>query len=234
MTVNTHFIDMIDAAFLKIVCPERKLSELEVLVEPFKKACVKYEIVSIRRVAAFIAQMSTESLLVYDVQENLNYSADGLAATWPNRYAINPKSTGKKIPNDLAKKLHRKPEAIANNVYADRMGNGNEASGDGWRFRGTGLKQLTGLRNWYLFGLTVMMTALEAIVYGRTLEGSVMSAAWFWNTNGLNDLAETPGVEDETKRINGGYNGLEDRRTRFNNGVNELLRRERLARGIIK
>lgn len=230
MTVDTRFIDMIDVPFLKIICPERNDATLAALVQPFKDACIKYNISSLRQVAAFPAQMATESGLIYDREENLNYSADGLANTWPNRYATNPKDKGKKIPNALAKMLHRKPQAIANNVYANRMGNGNEASGDGWKYRGFTLKQITGHDNWFAFGKAMGMTIDQALAYGRTVEGSVAAAAWFWNTNGLNALADTPGVEDETHRINGGYNGLVDRRTRTNNGINELIRRERLAR----
>jgi putative chitinase len=227
--VDMHFIDMIDAPLLKIGCPERSLAQLEPLVAPFKKVCIENDISTIRRIGAWIGQISVESGLIYDREENLNYSAQGLANTWPNRYAVDPRAKVK-VPNALAKKLNRNPMAIANNVYANRMGNGSEASGDGWKYRGFTLKQITGCSNWTAFGKSVGMTADQALAYGRTVEGSVAAAAWFWKTNGLNPLADSPGVEDETHRINGGYNGLDDRRTRFNNVVNELLRRERLLR----
>jgi putative chitinase len=225
-----YLITQIDTALLKIVCPERSLVQLEPWVKPIQDACVKYDITTIRRIGAFIAQMAHESSLVPGQQENMNYSAKRLAEVW-QRYAVNPNAPAKlRQPNALAKKLAGKPEAIGNNVYADRMGNGPESKGLGYKMRGTGPGQLTGFDNFTNFGKSVGMTALAAVEYAKTVAGGVDSFAWFWNEKKLNPLAETPGVEDETQKINGGQNGVEDRRTRFNNGVNEMIRRERLRR----
>jgi putative chitinase len=104
------------------------------------------------------------------------------------------------------------------------MGNGNEASGDGWRFRGGGPLQLTGRDNWTGFAKAMGMSLDDALAYGRTVEGGVMTAAWFWEANDINRLADTPGVADESKKINGGVNGLADREAKFNALVAALLR----------
>ena len=119
-------------------------------------------------------------------------------------------------------------QAIANDVYANRMGNGPPSSGDGWKYRGNGPPQLTGANNHKAFAEAVGMTVDEAIAWIGTVEGGIAAAAWFWDENDLNRLADTPGVEDETKAINGGTIGIGDRREKFNALVAELLRREKL------
>lgn len=228
--MDIKYITMIDAGLLKIACPERTTSELVAWVDPIKKACLQYNISSIRQVASFISQMAHESGFKLGAREDTNFSAKRLAQVWPNRYAINPKAALEhRLPNDLAKRLGGNAIAIANNVYANRMGNGDEASGDGYKFRGSGPKQLTGRSNITRFGQSVRMNVDQALAYILTLEGGVMSAGWFWKENDLNPLADSPGVEDETQRINGGLNGLEDRRARFNNVISELLKRDRLS-----
>lgn len=227
--MNTNYISMIDAALLKIACPERSINELIPWVEPIKKACLQYNITSIRQVASFISQMAHESGFKLAAREDTNFSAKRLAQVWGNRYAINPKAAPEnRIPNSLAQRLGGNPIAIANNVYANRMGNGDEDSGDGWTFRGAGPKQLTGRYNMSEFGKSVKMGVNQALAYILTLEGGVMSAGWFWQTNNLNPLADSPGIEDETKKINGGLNGLDDRRKRFNNVISELLKKDKL------
>ncbi len=229
--MDIKYITMIDVSLLKIACPEQTVQKLSAWVDPIKKACLHYDISSIRQVASFISQMAHESGFKLGAREDTNFSAKRLAEVWPGRYAINPKAAVKdRLPNDLAKKLGGNAVAIANNVYANRMGNGNEASGDGYKFRGAGPKQLTGRANIARFGQSVKMTVDQALAYILTLEGGVMSAGWFWKDNDLNPLADSPGVEDETQRINGGLNGLEDRRTRFNNVLAELLRKDRLRK----
>jgi len=208
-------IGMIDTALLRIACPERSESDLMPWVNPVQTACLKYGIDNVRRVAAFLAQMAHESGMVPGREENLNYSAKRMTEVWPSRF-----------PNIAAATPYaNNPQKLANKVYAGRMGNGDEASGDGWRFRGTGPGQLTGRSNWTGFGRSIGSEAEQAIEYGRTLEGGVMSFAWFWRENGLNTLADTPGVEDETRKINGGTLGLADRKARFDRVVAELLRR---------
>lgn len=172
----------------------------------------KYNITNKERIAAFIAQTAHESANFTALSENLNYSADGLARTWPNRFAV-PKTT---TPNLLAKSIQRNPEAIANHVYGNRMGNGNVESGDGWKFRGRGLIQLTGKENYTRFSKVIDKTLDQTIVYLETKEGAVESACWFWNNNNLNALADKQDMTTITKRINGGLNGFDDRMKKYN------------------
>ena len=153
------------------------------------------------RQAHFLSQVAHESGSLNTVSENLNYSAEALQKVFKKYF---PDSA-------IAWKYARQPQAIANRVYANRMGNGSEASGDGWKYRGAGLIQLTGKNNHEAFAKAVGKP-LEAVGdYLRTPEGAVHSACWFWATNGLNKLADADDVRAVTKRINGGYIGLEDR-----------------------
>lgn len=157
------------------------------------------------RKAHFLAQVAHESGDLNILTENLNYSASGLIKVF-----------GKYFPGvELATKYARRPEAIANRVYANRMGNGLESSGDGWRYRGAGLIQLTGKNNHKAFA-DASGKPLEAIGdYLRSYEGAVHSAVWFWTKNGLNKLADQNDIMGITRRINGGYNGLQDRTEKF-------------------
>lgn len=223
-------IDLISVCVLRAACPERTEAQLLPWVEPIKAACRKFEINTIRRIAAFISQMAHESGLIPGREEDLRYSAKRMAEVW-QRYAANPSAKPKdRQPNSLAQKLAAAgPQAIANDVYANRMGNGPPESGDGWKARGAGPGQLTGMDNWRAFAKAMGMTVDEALAYGRTVEGGVMAFAWFWEENDINRLADTPGVEDETRRINGGQHGVDDRRARMNRAVNALLEAERLA-----
>lgn len=207
-------IDLIDAQLLQIAAPETPAVELAAWVQPIKDACKRFEIDRVRRVAAFIAQMAHESGL-RPRTENLNYSAERLMEVWPNRFPTMAEAT----------RYSRNPEKLANYVYGGRMGNGPQASGDGWRFRGTGPLQVTGRDNFTRFAEAMDMSIDDAVAYARTIEGGIMAAAWFWEENDINRLADTPGVEDESRRINGGTNGLADRRARFDRVVKELLRR---------
>lgn len=155
------------------------------------------------RICHFLAQILHESgHLKYKV-ENLNYSAKALRSVF-----------GKYFPNDqLAKEYERKPEKIANRVYANRMGNGNEASGEGWKFRGRGLIQLTGKTNYDACGKACGLNLIESpdclIDYP---ENSILAACWFWNKNNLNQYADKDDIVTITKRINGGTNGIDDRK----------------------
>ncbi|BCS55178.1 glycoside hydrolase family 19 protein [Geobacter sp. SVR] len=166
------------------------------------------------RLAMFLAQTGHESDGFTDLTENLNYSAEGLARTWPTRYAVDPKAATK-VPNDLARRLHRQPEAIANNCYANRMGNGPESSGDGWRFRGYGLIQLTGRANREAFAKAIGQPLDAAEAYLLTYEGAIESACWYWSTRNINPLADAGNVLAVTKSINAGVNGLADRQARY-------------------
>lgn len=172
----------------------------------------QYEINTSERIAAFLAQCAHESGGFVFIKENLNYKWASLRKTFP-----------KYFPTDaLAQQYEKQPEKIANRVYANRMGNGSEESGDGWRFCGRGLIQLTGRENYTRFGNSLNMTAEEASEYMETFEGAAQSACWFWEANNLNKWADSNDLVTLTKRINGGTNGLEDRCNYYNNIINIL------------
>ena len=173
------------------------------------KVLPKYGIDTERRIAHFISQCAHESNNFRNLEENLNYSAKALNSVFGRYFG-----PGKRD----AAEYERKPEKIANYVYQDefrssKMGNVNP--GDGWLFRGRGLKQLTGRDNYTRFGKSVGMTAEEAAEYVATPAGAVESACWFWDTNKLNTIADTDDVAKMTKKINGGNIGLEDRQKRY-------------------
>lgn len=165
------------------------------------------------RMAHFLAQTAHESGGFRLIEENLNYSADGLNKIFPKYFVRAGRDA-----NEFA----RKPEAIANIVYASRMGNGAPESGDGWKFRGRGLIQLTGRNNYTAFAEACDMDIEEAVEYLTTPEGAIESAAWFWDENDLNTLADRDDVTAVTKRINGGTIGLDDR-IKHTNEFKELL-----------
>lgn len=149
----------------------------------------EYEITTIPRVSAFLAQTAHESMNFTALSENLNYSAKGLMKTWPSRFP------SVAIANQYA----HKPQNIANKVYANRMGNGPESSGDGWKFRGRGLIQLTGKENYTWFAESIESDVNNMPTYLETFEGAVQAAAWFFETNNLNhyaDINDFDGVSD--------------------------------------
>ena len=159
-----------------------------------------------RRLAAWLATIAHESARLTSVVENLNYSAQGLAQTWPARYAD---MTGQ--PNATAQRIARKPEDIANLTYAGRLGNGSAGSGDGWRYRGRGLIQITGRANYAQSGAEL---GLDLINEPEQLEQpylAAMSAAEWWHRHGCNQLADTGDMAAVTRRVNGGLTGLDDR-----------------------
>jgi putative chitinase len=161
----------------------------------------EYEINTPQRMAAFLAQCAHESGGFLAIKENLNYRAASLRKTF-----------AKYFPTDeLAQQYANKPQAIANKVYANRMGNGDEASGDGYRYSGRGLIQLTGKDNYFWFAASINLTPEAASEYMETFEGAAQSACWFWETNNLNTWADAGDILTLTKRINGGTIGLEDR-----------------------
>jgi putative chitinase len=172
----------------------------------------EYGINTPARVAAFVAQCAHESGNFRLLKENLNYSAASLMRVWPSRF-----------PNmEIAQQYAMKQEKIANRAYCDRMGNGSEASGDGWKYAGKGLIQLTGKDNYTWFAESIE-TPLEQIPeYLQTFEGSVQSACWFWETNNLNQWADVGDILTLTKRINGGVIGLEDRKKHYAHALHVL------------
>jgi putative chitinase len=164
----------------------------------------EYEINTPQRIAAFIAQCAHESGNFVFLKENLNYKAPTLRKLFAKYFPTD------ELANEYAN-LPNKQEAIANKVYANRMGNGDEASGDGFRYCGRGLIQLTGKDNYTWFAASIGITPDEASEYLQTFEGAAQSACWFWETNNLNQWADKGDILTLTKRINGGTIGLEDR-----------------------
>ncbi|EQM71744.1 glycoside hydrolase family 19 protein [Pseudomonas tohonis] len=182
-----------------------------VFVSAINAAAARFNITSPVRLAAFLAQVGHESGELTRLVENLNYSAQALASTWPARFAEDPQARVK-TPNGLAFRLQRQPEAIANAVYGGRMGNGPAASGDGWRYRGRGLIQLTGKAN---HAAASTELGVDLVAHPELLEvpeHAAMAAAWFWASRGLNELADRGDFEGITRRINGGLTGLAERR----------------------
>jgi putative chitinase len=160
-----------------------------------------YEINTPLRVAHFIAQCAHESGNFVFIKENLNYKAASLQ-----------KIFAKYFPTaELAQQYANKPERIANRIYASRMGNGNEQSGDGYRYCGRGLIQFTGKDNYTFFAGSLGISVEEASEYLATFEGAAQSACWFWEQNNLNRFADANDVKGLTRAINGGYIGLDDR-----------------------
>ncbi|MFW4994584.1 glycoside hydrolase family 19 protein [Pseudomonas aeruginosa] len=169
-------------------------------------AMKRFGITSPVRVAAFLAQVGHESSQLNRLVENLNYSDQGLAATWPSRYRG---ADGQ--PNALAQRLARNPRAIANNAYASRNGNGDEASGDGWRFRGRGLLQITGRANYRAAGAGLGQPLEAEPELLEQPEHAARSSAWWWAAHGLNGLADSGRFALITRTINGGMNGQVER-----------------------
>lgn len=187
----------------------------DIVLEEIPSTIQKFEINTILRLCHFLSQCAHESGGFKYSVENLNYSTKGLLATFP-KYFNQP---------GLAEAYARKPEKIASRVYGGRMGNGDEPSGDGWKYRGRGYIQLTGKNNYLNFDKFVN----EDIIKDPNLVATkypLLSAAWFFNTKGLNKVADKGATEavvkDVTKRVNGGYNGLVDRIKYFNKYYNIL------------
>ena len=165
------------------------------------------------RVAAFIAQTAHESGGYRSLKENLNYKAATLMKLWPKRFP----------DQATADSYAGQPEKIANYVYADRMGNGPTESGDGYRYCGRGLLQLTGKDNYSKFADYAGIAVEDAPGYIETPRGAVHSACWFWYVNDCNTYADASDIEGLTKRINGGTIGLDDRIKHYNHAVDVLV-----------
>jgi putative chitinase len=211
----TPGIDQLVAAGIKRDVAERWLPHVQ-------NAMARFGINTERQVAAWLAQTAHESGGYTMLVENLNYRAATMAACWPARFGVkNPDGTwakdakGARVPNKFALALERKPEAIANVVYSSRMGNGPVESGEGWLYKGRGLKQLTGKENYTRCG-----KALELDLVGNPdlllqPQGAALSAAWFWASNKCGPLADAGDFVGLTKKINGGTIGLPDREKRY-------------------
>ena len=181
-------------------------------LEPLEATFVKYDINTPQRQAAFIGQCAHESGNFKTLEENLNYSSQALMRVWPSRFP------------DLATamKYAYHPEMIANKVYGGRMGNGVEETGDGWKYHGRGLIQLTGKENYANCGSGIGVDLLSNPNLLNTPEYAALSAGWFWNKKGLNALADVQDYETMTKRINGGVLGLDDRKAKIAKALSVL------------
>jgi putative chitinase len=181
-------------------------------IEAFDQLLPDYEINTPKRVAAFIAQCAHESGGFRFLKENLNYKAESLMKTFPKYFS----------DKDTANAYAKQPAKIANRVYANRMGNGDEASGDGFKYCGRGLIQLTGKSNYSWFAASLEISPEEASAYLETFEGAAQSACWFWESNNLNVEADAGDIKKMTKKINGGYIGLDDRIKHYEHALHIL------------
>ena len=170
----------------------------------------KYEITTANRIAGFFAQVGHESAGLKTLEENLFYRAETLDKIFPKYF----KNAGRN-----AAEYAKQPEKIANIVYASRMGNGDTASGDGYKFRGRGAIQLTGRENYTNFGKTIGLTAEQVIDYVQTKKGALESACWYWKSRNLNAACDASDIVKMTKLVNGGTIGLEDRKKHYNEAL---------------
>ena len=200
----------ITAEHIKAIFPKYKYPDdlADALTESFDK----YEINTVNRAAGFLAQCGHESAGFTVLKENLNYSAEGLNKTFKKYFPTLADATP----------YARNPEKIANKVYANRMGNGPESSGDGYKFRGRGAIQLTGHDNYTKFAESVGMDVDSAVADLETLDGAIESACWFWKTNGLNAICDADDIVKMTKRINDGTIGLDDRKKHYEHAKHVL------------
>lgn len=197
---------MVTLEILQAICPKTKKTVLSGYVEPLNVTADYYEMfVNKKRIAGFLAQIAHESGGFNFVIENLNYSADGLRKIFSKYFTT----------QELASQYARQPDKIANRVYANRMKNGDEVSGDGFKFRGRGLIQLTGRDNYTRFSEALGISIEETIQYLETPNGAVVSAGWFWDNNNLNKYCDNDDFIGLTKRINGGTIGLADRKHHY-------------------
>jgi len=181
-------------------------------IEAFDQLLPDYEINTPKRIAAFIAQCAHESGGFRFLKENLNYKAESLMKTFPKYFS----------DRDTANAYAKQPAKIANRVYGNRMGNGDEASGDGFKYCGRGLIQLTGKSNYSWFAASLEISPEEASAYLETFEGAAQSACWFWESNNLNVEADAGDIKKMTKKINGGYIGLDDRVKHYEHALHIL------------
>jgi putative chitinase len=190
-------------------------------LEAVRVTCREFEINTPQRVAGFLSQTSHESGGYTMLTENLNYKAATLAACWPNRFAVlgadkKPiKENGKNVPTAVANSIAGKPELIANLVYSSRMGNGPAESGEGWLYRGRGLKQLTGKFNYEKCGAALGLDLVGNPDLLLEPMAAARSAGWFWKANNLSAFADANDIKGMTKKINGGLIGYEQRQALY-------------------
>lgn len=192
--------DHLDPA-LKAVAPRLTTDERAAWITAMGEPLLKAGITTPRCVAAFLGQCSQESGGFRDMEEDLSYSAARLCEVWPTRFPT----------LEAAEACALQPEALANRVYSNRMGNGDEASGDGWMFRGRGLIQITGRAAYQRFAEAMGMTLDQAVEHAATQAGAADSAAWYWSVNELNAPANAWSIDLITRKINGGMAGAAER-----------------------
>ena len=199
-----------------MVSPDQ-LKELKISadwVDPLNETFERFDISTPIRQACFIGQAGHESGNFTRLSEGLSYSPERLMQIWPKRF-----------PNmEIAQKYARNPKALANNVYANRMGNRDEASGDGFRFAGAGLFQLTGHSNFYHAGQALGEDFVMQPELVKTPRFAALTAGWFWDTHKLNQMADARDFKGMCRKINGGFHGLEDRDSRINKALAILKR----------
>lgn len=175
--------------------------QADVFARPLGDAMEHYNIVGPVRQAAFLSQIGVESGQLQRMTENLSYSAKRLMEVWPARFPFLASTDG----------YVNNPQALANKVYASRMGNGNEASGDGWKYRGRGILQLTGKSNYDKCGQALRFDLISHPELVASPRLAAESAAWFWSINGINIIADEGDMTAVTKKVNGGHHGLAQR-----------------------
>ncbi len=192
---------MITPLQLKDITNIKEVSRLTDLTNSINDTLSKFEINTPLRVQHFLAQVLHESGNLSTFKENLNYSAKGLTTTFHKYF----------LTEEVAMPYARKPDMIANKVYADRMGNGPESTGDGSKFKGRGAIQVTGRENYTILSKSLGVDFINKPELLETTKYAMLSAGWFWSKTGLNEFADKDDILTITKKINGGTNGLEDR-----------------------
>jgi putative chitinase len=195
---------MLSADILRAALPAARPTDIAKFATPLAEARAEWGIDTPLRLAAFLAQIAHESGQLRTVVENLNYSAEALLRVFPRHFDATQ-----------ATAYARQQERIAARAYANRMGNGDETSGDGWHYRGRGLIQVTGKTNYAACGAAL---GLDLIAQPELLEQpgpAARSAGWFWHRNGLNRPADARDIATITRRINGGLTGLQDRKVHY-------------------
>lgn len=199
---------MLEHAVLNLILPKAPMIWIDALSELLPGSTID----SPHEVASFLAQVAHESNEFTVLEENLNYSALRLMAVWPKRF-----------PSlEFTQAYAGFPEKIANYVYANRIGNGNEKSGDGWRFRGRGPIQITGKNNYSACGIYVNYHLCDYPDQLLTPEIGIKSAIWYWQSRNLDRLDDDSDVAPETRLINGSDLGLAQRQAYFNKAL-EIL-----------
>ena len=181
-------------------------------VEALNKIWPDYDITTSQRQAAFIGECCVESAMFTAIQENLNYRPESLMKLWHSHFPT----------EEIAQQYGHNPEKIANRAYANRMGNGSEESGDGWKFCGRGLIQLTGRDNYQAFADSVQMNVDDVPAFLATFEGAVQSACFFWENANLNALADQGNIDHISHIINGGTIGQDERRQHYQRALQVL------------